>query len=89
MQNTLSDCPQFLYVVCLAVPIFIRKDENLIFLHTQRRRLNMSSKTESADANLGNHIQKTPSGQPMSTSYLFNLVSNQKSLTRDRNDHHN
>ena len=81
-DSELSDCPQFLYIVCLAVPIIIRKDDCSSFLHVHRHRLNMTSKTESADANFGNHIQKTSSGKPMSTSYLFNLVSNQEFLTR-------
>ena len=77
-DNALSDCPQFLFIVCLAVPITIRKDHCSSFLHVHRHGLNTTSKTESADANLGNHIQKTSAGKPMSTSYLFNLVSNQE-----------
>ena len=31
--------------------------------------------TESADANLGNHIRKTPDGNPIPPSYLYNVVS--------------
>lgn len=77
----MSDCPQFLFIVCLAVLIIIRKDGFPFFLHMGRHGLNMTLKTESTDANLGNHIQKTSGGKPLSTSYLFNLVSSQGSLT--------
>lgn len=84
IETTSSDNPQFLFVLGLVVPIIIRKRDQSHFLHTRRRGLTIILSEEAADANLGNHIQKTPDGKPMPTSPLFNLVSNFESLTCDK-----
>ena len=66
------------------MPEIIGKDEQPLTLYTQIHRLTISRNEGSADANLGNHIQKTPSGKPMPTSYLFRLVSNRESLAGEQ-----
>ena len=70
----LPNSPQVLFVLGLAVPIIIRKADQIHLQYTMHPLSTIPSE-ESADANLGNHIQKTPGGEPLPTSYLFNLVS--------------
>ena len=59
-QNTISDCPQVLYVVCLTVPIIIRKDGYPSFLPTHGRRLTICSEKRKRKGQPGKPYTKDP-----------------------------
>ena len=71
-----TDCFQVFYILCLAIPILIRRTLFLFIfkLPDMISRL-IIRHIECVDANLGNHVQTTFNGTPVTPSYLFNVVS--------------